>query len=166
MRTAPNQLALFKVFVDGTGYAGKADIQLPDIEHNTEDFDTGVGIIKQLMSLNALESTITMHGIEPTMDKHLVMSTHGAKRITLRGSVDGHDGKVPIKVSLEGVFTRMGGANVERGAQKLQREYVANPRVYKYEYNGEVIHNIDLDNAVVIVGGEDLMAPHRSNAGF
>lgn len=165
MRTVSNQLKLFSLFVDGEGYAGKADAELPDLEFNTEDYDTGVGIVKQLMSLNALECTLTMQGLEPGPARLLDTSTHAAPRIVLRGSVEEHDRTVAVKVTMEGPLTKVGGVSTERGSEKLEQEYLMNPRVYRYEYAGEVIHDIDIDNAVVTIAGDDKMAAHRANAG-
>lgn len=165
----PSVLKAYSLFVDGRGYAGKADLELPELSVTTEEYAAGgmSGKIKLDMGLvEAIDAKFTLYDYEPDVLKLWGLIDGNAVAVTFRGAKqdDGGNDPVPVKVTCRGQLQMAGFGSWEAGA-KTSLECTLNCRAYKLEVGGETLIEIDAERMVRIVGGTDQMAALRGAIG-
>jgi len=165
----PSVLKAYACFIDGRGYAGKADVELPELTVTTEEYAAGgmAGKVKLDMGLvEALDAKVTLYDYAPEVLSQWGLANGGAVSMVFRGAKQPDDGStpMPIKVAMRGHLHTAGMGNWEAGA-KTSMECTLNCRSYKLEMNGETIIEVDAERMVRIVGGVDQMAALRNAIG-
>jgi uncharacterized protein len=165
----PSVLKAYSLFVDGRGYAGKADVELPELSVTTEEYAAGgmSAKIKLDMGLvEAIDAKFTLYDYEPDVLKLWGLVDGSAVALTFRGAkVDDAGGEpVPIKVACRGQMHMAGFGSWEAGA-KTSLECTVNCRSYKLEIGGETLIEIDAERMIRTVGGVDQMQALRGAIG-
>lgn len=165
----PSVLKAYALFIDGRGYAGKADLELPELTVVTEDYAAGgmSGKVKLDMGLvEALDVKFTLYDYAPEVLKQWGLANGGAVGIVARGAKQADDGStpMPIKVTMRGHLHTAGMGSWEAGS-KTSLSCTLNCRSYKLEMNGETVIEVDAERMVRVVGGVDQMAALRGAIG-
>ncbi|MCU0843161.1 MAG: phage major tail tube protein [Thiobacillaceae bacterium] len=166
----PSVLKAYSLFVDGRGYAGKADLELPELGIVTEEYAAGgmSGKIKLDMGLvEAIDAKFTLYDYEPEILKQWGLANGNAVALVFRGAKqdDGGGDPVPIKVTCRGQLQTLGMGSWEAGA-KTSLEATVNCRAYKLEVGAETVIEIDMERMIRVVGGTDQMAALRGAIGL
>jgi P2 family phage contractile tail tube protein len=166
----PSVLKAYSLFVDGRGYAGKADVELPELGIVTEEYAAGgmSGKVKLDMGLvEALDAKFTLYEYAPEILSLWGLVDGARVPLVFRGASLADDGAdaVPIKVTMRGQMHVLSAGSWEAGA-KTQMECTVNCRSYKLEVAGETVIEIDAERMVRIVGGVDQMAALRGAIGL
>jgi uncharacterized protein len=159
----PNVLKAFNAFVDGRGYAGKTDTcTLPKLTIKTEEHRGG-GMdapVELDMGMEKLESNITFAELEGNLVRQL--GTNGA--LTLRGSLEGPSGVIPVIATLRGLWKEVDPGDWksgDKGALKMS----CGVSYYKLMINGREEVLIDVAAGVRRIGGVDQLAGRRAALG-
>ena len=152
-------------FVDGSGYAGKVDeLALPKLTVKTEDIRAG-GMdapAKIDLGIEMLECSITTLGIDVALLKHWGVAAGEHVPFTFRGALQSEDGTVKAVVAeIRGKVTELDFGTWKAG-ERAPLKAMINCRYYKLEYDGEVIHEIDVDNFIRIINGTDQVEELRT----
>lgn len=166
----PSVLKAYSLFVDGRGYAGKADVELPELSIVTEEYAAGgmSGKIKLDMGLvEAVDAKFTLYDYEPDVIKQWGLINGNAVALTFRGAKqdDAGGAPVPIKVTCRGQLQMLGFGSWEAGA-KTSLECTLNCRSYKLEVGGVTLIEIDAERMIRTVGGVDQMQSLRGAIGL
>jgi P2 family phage contractile tail tube protein len=166
----PSVLKAYACFVDGRGYAGKADVELPELGIVTEEYAAGgmSGKIKLDMGLvEAIDAKFTLYEYSADVIKLWGLVDGSRVPLVFRGAALGDDGAeaTPIKVTLRGQMHVLNGGSWEAGA-KAQMECTVNCRSYKLEVGGQTVIEIDAERMIRVVGGTDQMAALRGAIGL
>jgi P2 family phage contractile tail tube protein len=166
----PSVLKAYSLFVDGRGYAGKADLELPELGIVTEEYAAGgmSGKIKLDMGLvEAIDAKFTLYDYEPEVLKQWGLINGNAVALVFRGAKqdDAGNDPVPVKVTLRGQIQMLGMGSWEAGA-KTSLECTLNARSYALEVGGETVIEIDAERMIRVVGGVDQMAALRGAIGL
>lgn len=165
-------LRSMNLYVNGKGYAGAIDeLTLPKLTLKTEEYRAG-GMdmpIEIDMGMEKLETSFTL----AKFDKDLLASyglTDGNRSmlpLTIRGSIfSEEDGsEVPVVITLRGMVKEMDFGNWKAGENATVKATVS-LRYYKFERDGEEIHEIDIANMVRKVNGVDQLEQTRKNIGL
>lgn len=157
------------LFVDGRGHAGNIDeLTLPKLALKTEDFRAG-GMdapVAVEMGMEKLEVSFTLSRFDKETLKLFGLASGNVKPLTARGSVESEDGtKLPVVVNMRGTMRELDMGNWKPG-EKATVKAAIDLRYYKLTHGGEVIHEIDIENMVRIIGGVDQLAETRKNIGL
>ena len=153
------------LFVDGQGYAGKvAEAVLPKLTVKTEDIRAG-GMdapAKLDLGLEPLDCSITTLGVDAAVLKHWGVKPGNHVPITIRGALQSEDGTVKAVVAhIRGRVLEVDFGTWKAG-ERAPLKVMVNCRYYKLEHDGEVIHEIDVDNMIRIVNGTDQVEELRT----
>jgi len=166
----PSVLKAYSLFVDGRGYAGKADLELPELSLVTEEYAAGgmSGKIKLDMGLvSALDAKFKLHDYDPDILTQWGLINGNAVALVFRGAKQDDVGSapVPIKVTMRGQIQMLGMGSWEAGA-KTTLECTLNCRSYALEVGGKTVISIDAELMTRFVGGVDQMAALRGAIGL
>ncbi|WP_296699750.1 phage major tail tube protein [Thiocapsa sp. UBA6158] len=166
----PSVLKAYSLFVDGRGYAGKADVELPELGIVTEEYAAGgmSGKVKLDMGLvEALDAKFTLYEYSPDVIKMWGLVDGGRVPLVFRGAAMADDGAeaTPIKATMRGQMHVLNGGSWEAGS-KAKMECTVNCRSYKLEVGGQTVIEIDAERMIRVVGGTDQMAALRGAIGL
>lgn len=166
----PSVLKAYSLFVDGRGYAGKADVTLPDLAVTTEEYAAGGMSAKVKLDMGlveALDVKFTLYDYDPDILKQWGLADGGAVALTVRGAKQSDTGAdaVPIKATMRGQLQMLGMGSWEAAA-KTSMECTVNCRAYALEVGGETVIEIDAERMIRVVGGVDQMASLRGAIGL
>lgn len=166
----PSVLKAYSLFVDGRGYAGKADVELPELSIVTEEYAAGgmSGKIKLDMGLiEAIDAKFTLYDYDADILKQWGLSNGNAVSVVFRGAKQDDSGAdpVPVKVTCRGQLQMAGFGSWEAGA-KTSLECTINCRSYRLEIGGETLIEIDAERMIRTVGGVDQMQQLRGAIGL
>lgn len=167
--TGAKVLRGFNLFVDGRGFAGKiAELVLPKLTIKTEEYRAG-GMdapIELDVGMEKLECSLTLEDFSADVMKQFGLSHNQPVSLTCRGALGLGDEKVvPVVVKAQGMFKEQDLGTWKPG-EKLQHKATVNLKYYRYDQDGELVHEIDIENMVRIVDGKDMMAETRSAIGM
>ena len=158
----------FSLFVDGGSFAGKVEeLALPKLTIKMEEFSAG-GMdapVEVDMGMEKLECEFTL-----TEYDEKVIGLFGLKEgndvpLVFRGAMQDQDGTVtPIKVDVRGIWREVDMGSWKKGDKATMKVMVA-CRYYKMAVNDSVVTEIDLENMVRKINGEDQMEGIRSAIG-
>ena len=160
----PSVLKNFNLFIQGKGKAGIADeVTLPKLtlktsEHQAGGMDAPIDIEQ---GMEKLTSDFTLSQFDVDSLKLFGLVDGASMPFKFKGAVSGDAGRVvPVECSMRGLITEldMGSAKV---GDKTQIKYSISLRYYKLIIDGEVIHEIDIENMVRIIGGVDQLKAER-----
>ena len=166
----PSVLKAYSLFVDGRGYAGKADVELPELSVVTEEFAAG-GLSAKLkidMGLvEAIDCKFTLYEYSADILNQWGLASGSAVALVARGAMqrDAGGDPIPIKVTMRGQIQTAGFGTWAAGT-KTSSECTVNCRSYKLEIGGATVIEIDVERMIRIVGGTDQMAALRGAIGM
>ena len=164
----PRVLKGFAIYVDGRGYAGRAEsVQLPNLELVTEGH-RGAGMDAEVdmdMGMNKLDVTMSFADYDPELFKLLGLLSANTP-IVIRGAIQrqGED-YVPVVVRMTGGFKSLSRGQFQQG-QKSSIDIVGNVNRYSETINGETVVDIDIINSKRVIGGTDQLAGMRAALGI
>lgn len=157
------------LFIDGRGYAGKADeVVPPKLTIKTEEYRAG-GMdapIELDMGMEKLEAEFTLSSFDKDVLKLFGLAAGNLVPMTLRGALESEDGTVtPVTMNLRGQIRELDMGTWKPGEKNALKIAVA-VRYYKLTHGEEVIHEIDVENMIRTINGVDQMAPQRTALGL
>lgn len=158
----------FNVYVDGRGYAGKAQsIQLPELTIQTESH-RAAGMdapISLDMGMEEMESQITFASFDKELLKRFGLAEGNQTQLTAKGALRDIDGAVtPLTVAMRGTVSNLPLGTWEAGS-KAELQLTMKLRYFKLQHGDEITHEIDPINNVRIIGGVDQLAEIRKAIG-
>ncbi|AIL13673.1 major tail tube protein (plasmid) [Candidatus Paracaedimonas acanthamoebae] len=164
----PKTLKNFNLYIDGRGYAGRVEeINLPKLSIKTEEYRAG-GMdmpVEIDMGMQKLESSITLSEYDDEVLK--LFGTHDNKpNVNFRGAMEDGSGKVtPVLIALNGKWRDLDFGNWRSGDKAtLKIEVIAH--YYRLEIDGKELIEIDIENMVRKINGEDQLKPIRDALGI
>lgn len=163
---AVETLRNFQLFVDGEGFAGKVKtFTAPSLAILTEDFRAGNmdAAIAIDMGMEAMASSWVLTSLEPGILGSSLLAA--PVNVKVRAAQVDSDGNVrPVVYEMGGKITAnewgaMQAGTVTECTCKMKVNY------YKLTIDGDVIHEIDVENMVRIINGEDQLAKLREAMG-
>ena len=158
----------FNLFVDGRGYAGRAEeVSPPKLALKTEEFRGGGMDAPAVIDLGMekLESSFTLVEYDPEILKQFGLVSGNSVQITLRGALVDDNTTTPMVIGLRGMFTELDMGKFKAGDKATLQCSVA-CRYYSLEIDGQNIVEIDVDNMVRKIDGQDVLADIRSALGM
>lgn len=164
----PKILKNFNLFVDGRGYAGKAEeVSPPKLTIKTEELRAGgmdaPAVID--MGMEKLEANFSIVEYDPDLLKQFGLVSGNGVQVTLRGALVDDTTTTPMVISLRGMFTEVDMGNFKPGDKSTMKCQIA-ARYYKLEIDGKSIIEIDIDNMTRVIDGVDKLAEIRSALGI
>lgn len=162
----PKQIRNFNAFVDGVSYFGRAtEGKLPDLKVMTAAYrgagmDGPVGVD---MGLEAMKAELTFAEWDPALARLIGR----VNRFVMRPVHKGEDGGIADTMiyTIGGLITISEKGAFKPGSESLLKMTI-DLRTYRYEHNGEVIWDIDLEAGKRVIGGVDQLADHRRAMGI
>ena len=164
----PKILKNFNAFVDGRGYAGRVDeITLPKLTIKTEEHRAGgMDVPVEIdMGMEKLEAEITFAEYDVELFRLFGLIDGNAVSLTLRGAIQADAEAEPIVVNLRGSFREVDAGTWKAGDKATLKCMVA-VRYYRLTINADSVIEIDAENMIRIIGGEDQMATIRQAIGI
>lgn len=159
----------FNLFIDGKGYAGKADeANPPELEEENEEYraagmEAPIDISTGMKKLTA-DFTLRSHCRE-------VLALYGVRTGTqttfiIREAMESFDGSVTASVhTMTGKVIKVSQGTSKPG-EPPKDKYDLSLTYYKKEIGGQVIHEIDVINMVRTINGVDVLADIRNAIGM
>jgi len=162
----PKQIRNYNAFVDGISYFGRCtEGKLPDLKIMTAAYrgagmDGPVGVD---MGLEGMKSELTFAEFDPALAKLIGR----VNRFVLRPVHKGESGAAADTMiyTIGGLITMHEPGAFKPGSDTTLKMTI-DLRTYRYEHNGEVIWDIDLENGKRVIGGIDQLADHRRAMGL
>lgn len=166
---ARDVLKNLNLFVDGRGYAGQVqDFTLPPLTLQEEDFRAGgmdapIGIT---MGMEKLETSFNLFAYDSNVLALFGVAQGSSVQMTVRAALESFDGTVkPVVINMRGKITSLDAGTWTPGSMaplnvSLTLTY------FKQVIERRVIHEIDVENMVRIINGNDAMAGIRSALGM
>ena len=165
----PKSLKGFSAFVDGRGYVGRLNEgQLPKLTIKTEEHrDGGMDIPVELdMGMEKLETSFSFAEYDPDLMQTFGLLDGTFVPLVLRGSLEGEDGTMSTVVAtMRGICKELDHGSWKSG-DKTELKYNLAPRYYQLQIDNNVVHEIDAENTVRIIGGVDQLAARRQALGI
>lgn len=166
-----NVLTGFSLFVDGRGHAGDiSKIDLPDFAIKTEEFtaggftgaiDVALGRLEKAMEIEATYNTFT-----PDVMKQVGQHPNTSYGYKIRGMyVKADRSKAKREITL-----RAFAKNVKEEAWEPNKKVNMTTKLsvlyYRDEWDGKVLYEIDPENGILVIDGEDYGKPFRDILGI
>ncbi|WP_372069788.1 phage major tail tube protein (plasmid) [Tistrella mobilis] len=167
MATIPKTLRACALYVDGTGYLGRANsLTLPKLTIKTEEHRAG-GMdapIELDMGLEKLEASFEMADMSATLMGHFGLFG-GEVGITARGAASDGTGTDTVIAEMRGRFKEVDLGDWKPG-DKSATKVSAALSYYRLTVAGVEVYEIDVINMVRKIGGVDQLADFRAALGM
>lgn len=164
----PKILKNFNLFVDGRGYAGRAEEgSPPKLTIKTEELRAG-GMDAPAaidMGMEKLEAGFSLVEYDTEVLKQFGVVSGNSVAITLRGALVDDTSTTPMVIGLRGMFTEVDMGKFKAGDKATMQCAVA-CRYYSLEIGGKKIVEIDVDNMTRVIDGVDKLAEVRAALGI
>ena len=164
-----NILKNVNMFVDGQGYAGQVmEVNLPKLTVKMEEHrDGGMDAPAEIdMGLEKLECSWSTSSIDAGVLRQFGVAPGNLIPLTFRGALESEDGTVtPVTASVRGQVKEIDWGTWKTG-EKVPLKGSMAVRYYKFEHDGEVVHEIDVDNMIRMINGTDRLAEQRAALGI
>ncbi|MCP3940525.1 MAG: phage major tail tube protein [Desulfobacteraceae bacterium] len=164
-----NVLKNFNLFVDGKGFAGQIEEYVPPVlTLQTEDFRPG-GLDSSVpitMGLEKLETSFSLVSYDDD-----VLTLWGIERgqnipFVARGAIQSNDGTVKAVIhTMRGQIKQLDRGTWKAG-QIAPIKVAMDLNYYKEEFDGKIIHEIDIENMVRTINGLDALSEIRGALGI
>lgn len=159
-----SNVRLFNLFIDGHGYAGKADeLTPPKLALKTESHRTG-GMdaeVERDVGMEKLEASYSLIEFDSEAQARFGLTNGYSTTLTFRVAEDDGSGTpVGSEYVMRGVIKENDQGSVKAGGKATLKQSMACV-YYKYTRGGRVIHEIDTINGVRIINGTDQLAAFR-----
>lgn len=166
--SARDVLKNINLFVDGRGYAGQVEeVTPPKLTLKMEEFRGG-GMdapIEIPMGHELLTASFSMIAYDRDVLAMWGVSVGNVVPFVIRGALESFDGTVkPVIHTMRGRIKELDYGTQKPGEKALLNVAVS-CQAYKYEQNGQVIHDIDVANMVRIISGVDVLQAIREALG-
>jgi hypothetical protein len=166
------QLTNCNLYAAGGSYLGAmASITLPDVKHKAIEHKAGdlIGTPKLPGAMEPLTAVIKMNGMYE--DFHaLTANPNKTVSLMVRANQKSRDGygnttDEPVAVYLRGWFSgrKVGELKSSEGSNP---EYTMEVTYYRLVVNSADVEEVDIENSIHRVGGEDILAAFRANLGI
>ena len=164
-----NVLKNVNLFVDGRGYAGQVmEVNLPKLTVKMEEHrDGGMDAPAEIdMGMEKLECDFSTSNIDAELLNSWGLAPGNLVPVTFRGALESEDGTVtPVTVSVRGQVKGIDYGTWKTG-EKVPLKCMMAVRYYKFEHDGTVVHEIDVDNMIRTVNGTDRLEQQRAALGI
>jgi P2 family phage contractile tail tube protein len=164
----PKILKNFNLFVDGRGYAGRAEeVSPPKLTIKTEELRAG-GMDAPAaidMGMDKLEAGFSLVEYDPELLKQFGLVSGNGVQLTLRGALVDDTTATPMVIGLRGMFTEIDMGKFKAGDKATMQCSVA-CRYYSLEIDGRKLIEIDVDNMTRVIDGVDKLAEIRAALGI
>ena len=159
----------FNLFADGKGYAGQTDeYNPPELTLQTEEYRAG-GMDAPVDITTGMEKLVA----DFTLNSHSrdMLSLFGIKegsktQFTVREAMESFDGTVtPVVHNMTGKIVKISSGAAKAG-ELPKDKYDLSLIYYKKTIGGTVVHELDVENMVRIINGNDVLADIRSALGM
>ena len=158
----------FNLFVDGRGYAGRAEeVTPPKLTIKTEEIRNG-GMdapISVDLGMEKLECQVILIEYDPELLKQFGLVSGNSVQLTLRGALVDETSTTPMVIGLRGMFTEVDMGKFKAGDKSTLQCTVA-CRYYSLDIGGNKIIEIDVDNMTRVIDGTDQLAAIREAIGL
>jgi P2 family phage contractile tail tube protein len=117
------------------------------------------------MGMEKLEAEITFAEYDAELFRLFGLVDGNSVSVTLRGAIQAGGDAEPVVVSLRGSFRELDSGNWKAGDKATLKCMMA-VRYYRLNINGFDVIEIDAENMIRIIGGEDQMASIRQAIGI
>ncbi len=158
----------FSLFVDGRGYVGKAEeVTPPKLSIKTEEFRGGGMDIPTSIDLGMekLECQFNLVEYDPEVMKLFGLVNSEDVAVTLRGALNDDTTTSSLVITLRGKFKELDMGKFKAG-DKSTLGCSVNCNYYKLTIDGTDLIEIDVDNMVRKINGNDVLADIRSALGL
>lgn len=157
------------LFIDGRGYAGNVEefeppkLALKIEEHRAGGMDAPLEID---MGMEALMATATLSNADRDALKLFGLAPGNLVPMTMRGSQETETGEAEaVAISLRGTIKEVDPGTWKPG-EKAPCKLTMSLRYYKLEVDGEIVHEIDVENMKRVINGVDQLAARRQALGL
>lgn len=158
----------FNLFVDGRGYAGRAEeVNPPKLSIKTEELRAG-GMDAPIsidMGMEKLEMGFNLVEYDPEILKQFGLVSGNAVQLTLRGALVDDESTTPMIIKTQGMFTEIDMGKFKAGDKATLQCSIA-CRYYSLEIGGRKLIEIDIDNMTRIIDGVDKLVEIRNALGI
>ena len=158
----------FNLFVDGRGYAGRAEeVTPPKLTIKTEEIRNG-GMdapISVDLGMEKLECQFILIEYDPELLKQFGLVSGNSVQLTLRGALVDETSTTPMVIGLRGMFTEVDMGKFKAGDKSTLQCTVA-CRYYSLDIGGNRLIEIDVDNMTRVIDGTDQLAAVREAIGL
>ena len=166
-----NILVNANVFVDGVGYFGKCSAMTPPKPKvKTEKFRAG-GMDAPAsidMGMEGLECSASFRGIEAGWLAKFGIAAGDGRNVpmTFRGALRSRDAAdQAVVINVRGPVTEIDWGDWKPG-EEVEIKLMMEPSFYKCTIAGDVVHEIDTENAIRVINGVDQLAGLRQALGL
>ena len=155
--------------IDGRGMVGQIDrLQLPALEWATQEYQAGGlgGTVRLPIGLQPIECMLSLHSVNADVAATWGLKPRELVNWIMRGALQQQDGAVVAAVATIGAWTSKLDWGDWRRSDKTTCDVTAQVRRYKLEIAGRVVHEIDVDNNVLVVDGTDVAEAERQALGI
>lgn len=157
------------LFVDGRGFAGQVmEVNLPKLTVKMEEHrDGGMDAPAEIdMGMEKLECTWSSSSIDAGVLQSFGLAPGALVPVTFRGALESEDGTVkPVVATVRGQVKEVDWGTWKPGEKAPLKAAMA-VRYYKFEHDGQVVHEIDVDNMIRTINGTDRLAEQRAALGI
>ena len=158
----------FNLFVDGRGYAGRAEeVTPPKLTIKTEELRAG-GMDAPIsidLGMEKLECGFSLVEYDPNLMQQFGLISGNAVQVTLRGALVDDETTTPMTIQMRGMYTELDFGTFKAGDKNTLKCNVA-CRYYSLTIDGTQLIEIDVDNMVRNINGTDQMAEIRAALGI
>lgn len=159
----------FSLTVDGRGYAGQIeDFTPPKITLKTEEFRGG-GMdapIELTMGMEKLEASFTLLAVDRDILRMWDVAEGRVVPFTAREALESYDGTVtPVVHTMRGKIREIDHGTIKPGDKGTLKITLA-VSYYKLQHGPDVVQEIDIENMVRVINGQDTMAAQRAALGL
>ncbi len=158
----------FNLFVDGRGYAGRAEeVTPPKLTIKTEEIRAG-GMDAPIavdLGMEKLECQFNLIEYDAELLKQFGLVSGNAVQLTLRGALVDDTTTTPMIINVRGMFTEVDMGKFKAGDKATMQCSVA-CQYYSLDIGGSRIIEIDINNMTRVIDGVDQMAEIREAIGL
>lgn len=159
----------FNLFVDGRGYAGQVDeFNPPKLTLQTEEFRAG-GMdlpIDVTMGMEKLTCDFSLKAYDRNVLALFGLIEGSNVPVTMREALESYNGTVtPVLHSMRGKITEVDPGTSKPGELPLLK-ITMSLSYYKMQHGDSVVHEIDAENMVRIIAGNDVLGSIRAALGI
>ena len=164
-----NLLRNVNLEVDGRAFPRKVKLlSPPNLAVQTEKYRAG-GMDSSVdidMGLEQMEASFTMSSVDKELLKHFGLVAEKSVPLVFRGGLRDDSGDVRAAVvHLRGQVKAIEWGDWTPG-ETSETKYMVSVRYYKFEHDGEVVHEIDVENMIRIIDGVDQLESMRQALGL
>ena len=164
-----NLLRNINLEVDGRAYPRKVKmLRLPKLTIQTQEYRAG-GMDSSVdidMGMERMEAVFTMSSIDAELLKHFGLTAERSVPLAFRGGLRDDSGATrPVVAHLRGQVKEIDWGDWTPG-ETSETAYMVSVRYYKFEQDGDVVHEIDVENMIRIIDGEDQLESMRQALGL